>query len=128
MYVAPRHYLRDAAIAILFSLIALTLVWELWLAPLRAGGSWLALKAMPLFLPLAGIIRGRTYTYRWGTMLILAYVAEGAVRLYTEHGIAARLAAIEVVLALAFFATAIAYTRIARSPAALSGGRSTRSV
>ncbi|MGZ5225595.1 MAG: DUF2069 domain-containing protein [Burkholderiales bacterium] len=54
--------------------------------------------------------------------------AEGAVRLYTEHGPSARLAAIEVVLALAFFATAIVYTRIARSDAALSGGRSTRSV
>jgi uncharacterized membrane protein len=128
MCVATRHYLRYAATAILLSLIALTLVWELWLAPLRMGGSWLALKAVPLFLPLVGIIRGRTYTYRWGTMLILAYVAEGAVRLYTERGVSARLGAIEVVLALAFFATAIAYTRIARYDAALSGGRSIRSV
>ena len=127
MYVAPKDYLRYAAIAVLLSLIALTLVWELWLAPLRTGGSWLALKTTPLFLPLAGIVRGRTYTYRWGTMLILAYFAEGAVRMYTEHGSSAALAAIEVVLALTFFAIAIAYTRIARSDAALSGERSTRS-
>jgi uncharacterized membrane protein len=127
MYVAPKDYLRYAAIAVLLSLIALTLVWELWLAPLRTGGSWLALKTTPLFLPLAGIVRGRTYTYRWGTMLILAYFAEGAGCMYTEHGSSAALAAIEVVLALTFFAIAIAYTRIARSDAALSGERSTRS-
>jgi uncharacterized membrane protein len=106
-------------------LIALTLSWELWLAPLRAGGSWLALKASPLLFLVGGIIRGRIYTYRWGTMLILAYVAEGVVRMYTEQGLSARLAAMEVVLALAFFAAAIAYTRIARNGAALNGGRST---
>jgi uncharacterized membrane protein len=127
MYGAPKHYLRFAAIAILLTLIAFTLAWELWLAPLRAGGSWLALKTTPLLLPLVGIVRGRIYTYRWGTMLILAYFAEGAVRMYTEHGLSGRLAAIEVVLALAFFGTAIAYTRVARSDVALSDGRSTES-
>ena len=37
----------------LSALIALCLAWELWFAPLREGGSWLALKALPLCLPLA---------------------------------------------------------------------------
>jgi uncharacterized membrane protein len=62
--------LQYAALASLFSLIALTLSWELWLAPLRPGGSWLALKAVPLGVPLGGIVRGKRYTYKWTTMLI----------------------------------------------------------
>jgi uncharacterized membrane protein len=107
----PQRYLRYTATTLLVLLIALTLAWELWLAPLRAGGSWLALKAFPLFLPLGGIIRGRTYTYRWAVMLMLAYLAEGTVRVYTEHGLSGAFATLEVVLAVGFFVAALAYAR-----------------
>jgi uncharacterized membrane protein len=50
---------RWVAVASLLGLIVLALAWELWLAPLRPGGSWLALKALPLCIPLAGLLKHR---------------------------------------------------------------------
>ena len=84
--------LQLAATAALAALIALCLGWELWLAPLRPGGSLLALKALPLALPLGGILKGRRYTYQWSSMLILAYLAEGVTRAWAERGVSQLLA------------------------------------
>jgi uncharacterized membrane protein len=109
--------LRSASAASLIALIALSLAWELWLAPLRPGGSLLALKALPLALPLGGILRGKRYTYQWSSMLILAYFAEGVVRAWSEKGAPQLLASIEVVLSLAFFAAAVSYARMTRGAA-----------
>lgn len=106
--------LRLAGSASLIALIVLAAAWELVLAPLRPGGSWLALKALPLLLPLRGVLRGEVYTYRWAMMLVLAYFAEGCVRAYAESAPVAALAAIEIVLASAFFVSAIAYVRVER--------------
>ena len=103
------------ASAALIALIFLGLAWELWLAPLRPGGSWLVLKVVPLLFALRGILHGRRYTYQWATLLIQAYVAEGAVRLVTDRGTSAVLAGVELALALAFFALAVAYLRSSRS-------------
>jgi uncharacterized membrane protein len=83
----------------------------------------LALKAVPLLVPLGGIRRGKRYTYKWTTMLILAYFLEGAVRAYTEQGRAANLASVELALAFAFFVLAIAYVRTPGNEGA-SGKRS----
>ena len=107
----------NAAAASLIALAALCLAWELWLAPLRAGGSWLALKALPLLAPLPGVLCARRYTFQWSSMLVLAYFAEGAVRAWSERGVSQLLAAIEVALSLVFFAAAVAYARLTR-PAA----------
>ena len=93
------------------ALLVLTIAWELWLAPLRPGGSWLALKAAPLLFPLKGLLAGDPYTYRWSIMLVLAYVAEGCVRAYSDPPPGSTLALLEIALASAFFATAIAYLR-----------------
>jgi uncharacterized membrane protein len=93
-------------------LIALRLAWELWLAPLRTGGSWLALKSLPLLIPLRGMIRHKSYTYRWAMLLVLAYVGEGAVRAYTDVRWSQALAGLELFLALLFFCTAVGYVRV----------------
>jgi len=53
---------RWLAVGSLLGLIVLSLVWELWAAPLRPGGSLLALKALPLCVPLAGLLKNRMYT------------------------------------------------------------------
>ncbi len=98
----------------LIALIFLCLAWELWLAPLRPGGTALALKALPLMLPLFGILRGRIYTYQWSAMLILAYFAEGIVRAYSDAGAAARLAVVEIALAMIFFTGSVLFIRCAR--------------
>ena len=109
----PIAALYFACVASLIGLIFLGLAWELWLAPLRAGGSLLALKVLPPLLPLFGILRGNIYTYQWSSMLILAFFAEGAVRAWSDHGLSARLALAEIALALVFFSSCVLYVRSA---------------
>ncbi len=103
-----------AASACLIALIFLCLAWELWLAPLKPGGSWLALKAVFLLPPLFGILRGRRYTYQWSSLFILFYLAEGSVRATSDQGLAQGLAVLETLLALTFFGTVVAYARLTR--------------
>jgi uncharacterized membrane protein len=81
---------------------------------LRPGGSLVALKALPLALPLAGVLRGRRYTFQWAPMLILGYFTEGVVRFASEKGTSQLLAGAEIVLSLLFFAAAVAYARLTR--------------
>ena len=109
--------MRAAASAALVALIALCIAWELWLAPLRPGGSLIALKALPLTAPLSGILFGKRYTYQWSSMLILAYFAEGVMRAWSDRGLSQRLAFAEIALSIAFFAAAVGYARLTR-PAA----------
>ena len=102
------------ASAALIALILLSLAWELWLAPLKPGGSWLVLKVLPLLAPLFGVMRGKRYTFQWSTLLIWAYAAEGATRIYTDGGVSAGLAAAEFALALAYFFAAVIWLRSSR--------------
>ena len=95
----------------LIALIFLCLAWELWLAPLRPGGSLLVLKTLPLLLPLMGILKGRRYTYQWAPMLVLAYFTEGVVRAWSDTGLSAWLGGAEVILSVTFFFAAIYYAR-----------------
>ena len=106
--------LRAIASAALLALIALCLSWELFLAPLRPGGSLAALKALPLTLPLYGILQGRRYTYQWASMLILAWFAEGIMRAWAERGFSQWLALAEILLSLVFFGASVAYARLTR--------------
>jgi uncharacterized membrane protein len=98
----------------LVGLILLALAWETVLAPLKPGGSLLMLKAVPLLLPLFGILRGKRYTYQWASMFILLYFTEGVVRAWSDVGLSAKLAMIEVILSVAFFSCAIFYARLTR--------------
>lgn len=102
---------REGAGASLIALILLCLAWELWLAPLRPGGSWLVLKVLPLLAPLFGILKGRLYTYRWSSLLIWLYFMEGCVRAWSEPMPARALAWGEVLLSLAFFGFVLLYVR-----------------
>jgi len=103
--------LQPIASASLIALIFLCVAWELWLAPLRPGGSWLVLKAVPLLLPLMGILKGRRYTYQWAPMLVLAYFTEGVARAWSDKGASAWLAGGEVALSVVFFLAAIFYAK-----------------
>lgn len=96
----------------LIALIFLCVAWELWLAPLRPGGSWLVLKALPLLAPLMGILKGRRYTYQWAPMLVLAYFSEGIMRAWSERGLSQALAMGEIALSVVFFFAAIYYARL----------------
>ena len=102
---------RALALGSLLGLIALGLAWELWLAPLRPGGSWLALKVLPLALPLAGILKRRMYTYRWVSLLVWLYFTEGVVRATSDRAPSAWFAAAEVALCLVLFTACALHVR-----------------
>jgi uncharacterized membrane protein len=104
-------FTRWLAVGSVLGLIVLGLAWELWLAPLRPGGSWLVLKVLPLCFPLAGLLRHRMYTYRWVSLLVWIYFTEGAVRAYSDRGLSAQLAMIEVALCLSLFAACVLHVR-----------------
>ena len=103
-----------AASVLLVALIFLGLAWELVLAPLKPGGSWLVLKVLPLLAPLFGVLHGKRYTFQWSTLLIWIYAAEGATRVYTDRGMSSVLAGVELALSLAYFGAAVAYVRSTR--------------
>lgn len=103
------------ALGSVLALIALGLAWELWLAP--TGRGTLALKVVPLAFALAGLLKNRLYTYRWLSLLVWLYAAEGAVRAASDRGPGRVLAAIEVLLCLLLFAACSMYVRARlRSP------------
>lgn len=106
--------LRWAAVASLLGLIALSLLWERWLSPIRPGGSWLMLKAIPLLLPLRGLLYGKRYTYQWSSLLILAYLTEGLVRATSDTGTSQMLAVIEVILSTIYFVSVLMFCRDSR--------------
>jgi uncharacterized membrane protein len=104
--------IRWLAVGSLLGLIALALSWELVLAPLRPGGSWLALKALPLCIPLAGLLKNRMYTYRWVSLLVWLYFIEGVVRAWSDKAPGNALAMVEIVLCLTLFAACVLHVRM----------------
>ena len=100
---------RALALACLLALIALGLAWELWLAP--TGRGTLALKVLPLLLALPGLLNWRLYTFRWLSLVLWLYVAEGAVRATSDRGLGAPLALLEVVLSVLLFVACAAHVR-----------------
>jgi len=106
------RWTRTLAVGSLLGLIALGLAWELWLAPLRPGGSWLVIKVLPLTIPLAGLLKNRMYTYRWVSLLVWLYFTEGAVRATSDTGLSAVLAGIEVLLCVVLFVACALHVRI----------------
>ena len=103
---------RWLAIVSLIGLIALSLSWELWLAPLRPGGTLLALKALPLCIPLAGLLKNRMYTYRWVSLMVWLYFTEGATRAWSDRPPSNYYAMLEVVLCLLLFTACALHVRV----------------
>jgi uncharacterized membrane protein len=103
---------RWLAVGSLLGLIVLGLAWELWLAPLREGGSWWAIKVLPLTIPLAGLLKNRMYTYRWVSLLVWLYFTEGAVRATSESGPSMWLALLQVLLCIALFVACALHVRM----------------
>lgn len=102
------------AVCSLIALIMLSLAWELLLAPLRPGGSFLVLKAVVLLLPLMGVLRQRVYTYQWSSMFILAFFAEGVMRAWSDSGLSQTLALVEVLLTVCYFTSVVLFVRAIR--------------
>ncbi len=110
--------LHGLACVCLFGLIALCVGWELWWAPLRPGGTLMALKAVPLLFAVSGVLRRRLYTLQWVSMLSLLYLMEGAVRAWSDVSpVSAALAGLEILLSLGLYLGAILYVRPAKRAA-----------
>lgn len=103
--------LHRGAVISLLGLIVLCVAWELVLAPLRPGGSWMVLKVVPLLLPLIGILKRDVYTMQWSSMLILVYFTEGIVRATSDKGLSVTLGWIEVALVCTFFLCILSFLR-----------------
>ncbi|NHZ44034.1 MULTISPECIES: DUF2069 domain-containing protein [Massilia] len=108
----PPKYFHIGAIASLVILIAWLLAWETLVAPLRPGSWILALKVLPLLIPLGGVIKRDIYTLQWSSMVILLYFTEGVVRAWSDKLEVSRFMAMgEIVLVLVYFACALLYLR-----------------
>lgn len=105
-------FFHTAAVISLVFLICWLVAWEAVISPLHPGSWLLALKALPLLLPLRGVIKRDLYTLQWSSMMILVYFAEGAVRAWADQAEASRIMALgEVILVLVYFASALLYLR-----------------
>jgi len=110
--------LHALAAASLLGLIVLCVGWELWWAPLHAGGSLMALKAVPLLFAVRGVLKGSLYTFQWVSMLSLLYLMEGVVRAWSDlSAVSAALAGVEIMLSLGLYLGAILYVRPAKRAA-----------
>jgi uncharacterized membrane protein len=98
------------AVAAWIALIMLCVSWELLIAPLRPGGSWLAIKALPLLIVLPALVRGGPYAMQIALFISMIYLFEGGARLF-EPGPAAALAIVELALVAVFLAGAVVYLR-----------------
>ena len=103
---------RWLAVGSLVGLIVLCVAWELFLAPIKPGGSLLALKAVPLCVPLAGLLKNRMYTYRWVSLLVWLYFTEGVVRAYSDRAPSNYYALLEVFLCLTLFVACALHVRL----------------
>ena len=103
---------RWLALGSLGGLIVLGLMWEMWLAPIRPGGSLLALKVLPLCIPLAGILKNRMYTYRWVSLMVWIYFTEGVVRAWSDRPPGNYLGMVEVALCLLLFVACALHVRV----------------
>ena len=103
---------RTLAVASTLGLILLGLAWELWLAPLRPGGSWWALKVLPLALALSGLLKLRMYTYRWVSLAVWLYFTEACVRGWSDAWPSNALAMVEGLLCLVLFVACGLHVRL----------------
>ncbi len=121
-------YVHGATLS-LIALIALGIISEMWLVPLRPGGSSMVLKVLPLFFSLRGVLKfdkngraesdtahawilekRRIYTLQWSSMLILLYFTEGIVRATSDKSLlSSQLAWLQVILCVVFFICALGY-------------------
>lgn len=103
----PYQLIATAAFVDLF---ILCIAWEWFISPLRPGGSWLILKAIPLLFAIPGLWKGNVYTMQWASMLILLYITEGLVRIL-ETGANFWMATLETTLGTVAFVCLLIYLK-----------------
>lgn len=108
---SPKFF-HTGAILSLVILIGWLVAWETIVAPYSPGGSWLALKALPLLIPLGGVLKRDIYTLQWSSMVILIYFTEGVVRAWSAtRPLSQMMACGEIILVLVYFTCALLFLR-----------------
>ena len=91
------------ALVLVISMIIFGISWEIWLNPIRPGGSMLWAKVLPLMLALPGLYKARIYTFQWLSLLVWLYMCEALVRVYTTQKIEILLSVIWLLMSLSLF-------------------------
>jgi uncharacterized membrane protein len=110
MHSSRQKMFHWGAMGSMILLIVWCVAWEMWLSPLKPGGSWMVLKAAPLLIPLAGIIKRDLYTLQWTSMMILLYFTEGVVRGWSDKSMP-WLGWGEAAIVVVYFVCAILYVQ-----------------
>ena len=89
------------------ALVALQLVWHALLPPPRGAGNILlaAVAAVPLLLPIRGILRGSLRAMTWGGYLAMLYLVIGVMEAWANPP--QRIPAVAQVLLVAVFVAAV---------------------
>lgn len=99
------------ALAGLIALVLFCVLWETLLAPLRPGGSWLVVKALPLAALIPSALRGTRRSLQWLALLLPFYLAEGVVRGWSESGRHGLVAWVAAGIAATTFVALLAWVR-----------------
>lgn len=94
------------------ALLAWIMIWQLSLSPHpHISSTTLAIAwAVPLLLPLPGILAGKPYTHAWANFVLMLYFLHAFTILYVDDG-ERWLAAVELVLTTMAFFGNILYAR-----------------
>ncbi|KGY11828.1 membrane protein [Vibrio tubiashii] len=94
------------------ALLAWIMIWQLSLSPHpHINNTTLAIAwAVPLLLPLPGILAGKPYTHAWANFVLMLYFLHAFTILYVDDG-ERWLAAVELVLTTMAFFGNILYAR-----------------
>lgn len=95
-------------------LILLLIMWYGVWSPSRLPTALvLSILLLPLMFPLVGMIKGKTYTHAWMTMLILFYFVHGVGEAWTTPE-DRNYAYLEIFLSLLVYIGSVAYVRLSK--------------
>jgi uncharacterized membrane protein len=119
-----RQAARGLLLAAYLGLLALVVGWHAWLHPSAYFPTALVLlvTAVPLLLPLRGLLHGRVQAHLWAGLLMLPYVMQGLVESLANPPQRAPALA-QVTLALVVFGAAALYARGAGAAGTRGPGR-----
>jgi len=103
-------WLGQLGFAGLFLLMPISI---LWINPPQLGSQWVLLALLwgPLWLPLAGIVRGKAYTFAWANFIVMIYFVHSLTNLWVSQGLGLQLALIELLASCLMFVGCTYYAK-----------------
>jgi len=111
-WLTPRLKLsRALALFSFLALLALLLVWNLAFADLHGARTWvvLSIQLLPLLLLAPGVLLGNARAHAWLCFVVNIYFIQGVLAAIDPHR--ALFGALETVISLGLFCTALLYVR-----------------